>query len=98
MYLDACTFSRHACHYFFNAKSHSHFFRVAVGIDHMSELVELAKQNVSKEDSDLLSSGQVQFITGDGRRGHEEMAPYDAIHVGAAASNLPQALIDQLKV
>ncbi|KAH1022115.1 hypothetical protein HUJ04_011556 [Dendroctonus ponderosae] len=71
---------------------------VAVGIDHMPELIELAKQNVSKEDSDLLSSGQVQFITGDGRLGHEQMAPYDAIHVGAAASNLPQALIDQLKV
>jgi protein-L-isoaspartate(D-aspartate) O-methyltransferase len=33
---------------------------------------------------------------GDGRQGFAEEAPYDAIHVGAAASELPQALIDQL--
>jgi protein-L-isoaspartate(D-aspartate) O-methyltransferase len=34
----------------------------------------------------------------DGRLGWPEHAPYDAIHVGAAATEiLPQALIDQLK-
>lgn len=33
----------------------------------------------------------------DGRKGWEEFAPYDAIHVGAAASEVPLALLDQLK-
>lgn len=33
---------------------------------------------------------------GDGRLGHKEEAPYNAIHVGAAAPTLPQALVDQL--
>lgn len=33
----------------------------------------------------------------DGRQGWPELAPYDAIHVGAAAPEIPQTLIDQLK-
>ncbi|KAL1509046.1 hypothetical protein ABEB36_003847 [Hypothenemus hampei] len=71
---------------------------VAVGIDHIPELVELAKQNITRGNPDLLNNGQVQFVNGDGRRGYSQMAPYDAIHVGAAAPSLPQPLIDQLKV
>jgi len=30
--------------------------------------------------------------------GYEAEAPYDAIHVGAGTYQVPQALIDQLKV
>ena len=37
------------------------------------------------------------FVCTDGRLGWPEFAPYDAIHVGAAAPEIPQALIDQLK-
>lgn len=33
----------------------------------------------------------------DGRKGWPEHGPYDAIHVGAAAAEIPQPLIDQLK-
>ncbi|CAI2737514.1 unnamed protein product [Dicrocoelium dendriticum] len=40
---------------------------------------------------------QIKLITHDGRLGWPEDAPYDAIHVGAAASSIPQALYDQLK-
>lgn len=29
---------------------------------------------------------------GDGREGYPDMAPYDAIHVGAAAPHIPQAV------
>lgn len=36
-------------------------------------------------------------IIADGRKGWPEHAPYDAIHVGAAAADVPQDLIDQLK-
>ncbi|XP_038986848.1 protein-L-isoaspartate O-methyltransferase-like isoform X3 [Phoenix dactylifera] len=32
-----------------------------------------------------------------GRQGWPEQAPYDAIHVGAAAAKIPQPLLDQLK-
>lgn len=34
---------------------------------------------------------------GDGREGYEKHAPYDIIHVGAAAPKTPEALIKQLK-
>ncbi|KAF6176944.1 hypothetical protein GIB67_027744 [Kingdonia uniflora] len=40
----------------------------------------------------------LQCLHPDGRLGWEDSAPYDAIHVGAAASEIPQPLVDQLKV
>lgn len=39
----------------------------------------------------------VVLAEGDGRLGHAAHAPYDAIHVGAAAASVPAALLDQLK-
>lgn len=71
---------------------------IAVGIDHISELVEQSKLNIQKDNSELLEKGRIRLLTGDGRLGHSEMAPYDAIHVGAAAPTLPEALVEQLKV
>ncbi|XP_029452399.1 protein-L-isoaspartate(D-aspartate) O-methyltransferase isoform X2 [Rhinatrema bivittatum] len=68
-----------------------------VGIDHIKELVDDSIHNVGKDDSNLISSGRVQLLVGDGRLGNTQEAPYDAIHVGAAAPIVPQALIDQLK-
>lgn len=38
----------------------------------------------------------VRIIVGDGSRGFAELAPYDAIIVSAAASELPRALVEQL--
>ena len=37
------------------------------------------------------------LVCGDGRQGYLPNAPYDAIHVGAAAPVVPQALLQQLK-
>uniref|UniRef100_A0A8C9AFV0 Protein-L-isoaspartate(D-aspartate) O-methyltransferase n=1 Tax=Prolemur simus TaxID=1328070 RepID=A0A8C9AFV0_PROSS len=68
-----------------------------IGIDHIKELVDDSINNVRKDDPTLLSSGRVQLVVGDGRMGYAAEAPYDAIHVGAAAPVVPQALIDQLK-
>ncbi|XP_040614129.1 protein-L-isoaspartate(D-aspartate) O-methyltransferase isoform X1 [Mesocricetus auratus] len=68
-----------------------------IGIDHIKELVDDSINNVKKDDPMLLSSGRVRLVVGDGRMGYAEEAPYDAIHVGAAAPVVPQALIDQLK-
>lgn len=39
----------------------------------------------------------IDYCATDGRKGWPEHAPYDAIHVGAAAQEIPQPLIDQLK-
>ncbi|KAJ5548639.1 Protein-L-isoaspartate(D-aspartate) O-methyltransferase [Penicillium frequentans] len=70
-----------------------------IGIDHISELVELARSNMnkSKQGRELQDSGHVKFITADGRLGWKEDAPYDAIHVGAAAETLHPVLIEQLR-
>lgn len=45
----------------------------------------------------MLSSGKVSIVQGDGRLGYIAKAPYDVIHVGAAAVQLPDELINQLK-
>ncbi|XP_018333969.1 protein-L-isoaspartate(D-aspartate) O-methyltransferase-like isoform X2 [Agrilus planipennis] len=71
---------------------------MAVGIDHIAELVEMSKENMKKGNPDLLESGRVKLMVGDGRKGVPEFAPYNAIHVGAAAPKVPEVLIDQLKV
>uniref|UniRef100_A0AAV2K6B2 Protein-L-isoaspartate(D-aspartate) O-methyltransferase n=1 Tax=Knipowitschia caucasica TaxID=637954 RepID=A0AAV2K6B2_KNICA len=68
-----------------------------IGIDHIQELVDDSIKNVKKDDPSLLTSGRIKLMVGDGRMGCPEEAPFDAIHVGAAAPNVPQALLDQLK-
>lgn len=67
------------------------------GIDHINELVEDSIKNVLKWDPDQIRSGHIHLISGDGRQGYAKDAPYDAIHVGAAADGIPDALIEQLK-
>ena len=68
-----------------------------VGIEHIKELTELSIKNIKKDHPELLNSEQMILITGDGRKGYSEKAPYDAIHVGAAADGVPEALHQQLK-
>lgn len=70
-----------------------------VGVDHIQALVNMAEANMAKsaEGRDLLSSGLVHFVKADGREGYSSGAPYDAIHVGAAAAEHHQVLVDQLK-
>ncbi|KAN0060594.1 hypothetical protein ACQY0O_007246 [Thecaphora frezii] len=69
-----------------------------VGIDHIQELVDQSRTNLVKDGfGAALSSGNVELVKGDGREGWEPEAPYDVIHVGAAAPKMPQPLIDQLK-
>lgn len=70
-----------------------------IGIDHIQGLVDLANKNTAKssEGRELMESRRIIFVKGDGRKGYPEGAPYDAIHVGAAAAEHHQALVDQLK-
>ncbi|CAI5696477.1 unnamed protein product [Oreochromis niloticus] len=68
-----------------------------VGIEHIDELVQMSIKNVQADDPELLSSGRIKLVVGDGRLGYPDGAPYDAIHVGAAAATVPKALLEQLK-
>ena len=71
----------------------------AHGVDRTASLVALARENVDR-DAALARAvgGRVAFSVGDGWRGHPAGGPYDAIHVGAAASEIPTDLLDQLAV
>lgn len=69
----------------------------AVGIEHIKELNDQAIKNVNKDNEELLKSERMMLIVGDGRQGYPDKAPYDAIHVGAAAADIPTALHAQLK-
>lgn len=70
----------------------------AVGVEHIPELVAWSIKNVEKSAAaPLLKEGSLSLHVGDGRKGWPEHAPYDAIHVGAAAADVPQDLVDQLK-
>ena len=70
-----------------------------VGVDHIQELVDLAGGNMRKSEAgkELLRNEKVKFLKADGRLGWKEGAPYDAIHVGAAAAEAHETLIEQLK-
>ncbi|KAH8727060.1 protein-L-isoaspartate O-methyltransferase [Phaeosphaeriaceae sp. PMI808] len=70
-----------------------------IGIDHIQPLVDMSTANMKKSEDGrrMLESGQVKFVTGDGRKGWIEGAPYDAIHVGAAAAEHHKELTEQLK-
>lgn len=70
-----------------------------VGVDHIQELVDLASMNMRKSDDgkEMLESGKVKYVKADGRKGWAEGGPYDAIHVGAAATEAHLTLLDQLK-
>ena len=67
-----------------------------IGIEHIPELVENSIRNVRRNHANLLTSGRMRLMVGDGRKGFPEAGPYNAIHVGAAAHGLPQELIAQL--
>ncbi|CAH8593058.1 unnamed protein product [Schistosoma bovis] len=79
---------------------------VAVGIEHIDELTKFSLSNVENwfnHSQNARLSGielgkQLKLVTGDGREGWPSDAPYDAIHVGAAAPVIPNALKEQLKI
>jgi protein-L-isoaspartate(D-aspartate) O-methyltransferase len=69
-----------------------------IGIDVIPQLVELSNRNMRKEDGDLLDEGVVELRVGEGWKGYPEGAPYNAIHVGAAAETFPRDLMNQMAV
>jgi protein-L-isoaspartate(D-aspartate) O-methyltransferase len=61
------------------------------GVEHIPELVELSIANVKADDRTLLGK-YCDLRASDGRMGLPTEAPFDAIHVGAAAATVPEAL------
>ena len=68
------------------------------GIDVRKDLVEMTRKNMERADDDLLRNAIVDLSVRDGWKGLPEHAPFDAIHVGAAAASLPKLLANQLAV
>ncbi|KAM7471236.1 hypothetical protein LguiA_009419 [Lonicera macranthoides] len=69
-----------------------------IGVEHIPELVDTSIKNIQKSAAaSFLKDNSLSLHVADGRLGWPEFAPYDAIHVGAAAPEIPQPLIDQLK-
>jgi protein-L-isoaspartate(D-aspartate) O-methyltransferase len=69
---------------------------LVVGIEHITQLYEKGLENIKKSHMDLITSGAIVLVNGDGRMGYEKYQPYNCIHVGAASETIPQELIDQL--
>nr|CAB3264707.1 protein-L-isoaspartate(D-aspartate) O-methyltransferase-like [Phallusia mammillata] len=74
----------------------------AYGIEHIPELVNKSLENIRHDEANLLDSGRIVINKGDGRLGYDpdkkRYELYDAIHVGAAADQIPNALLEQLKI
>ncbi len=68
------------------------------GIEHIPALAAWSQENLKRSSSsaDPLDS-KISIRVGDGYLGLPDEAPFDAIHVGAAAPKIPPALIDQLR-
>jgi protein-L-isoaspartate(D-aspartate) O-methyltransferase len=70
---------------------------MVVGIEHYPKLVEFSIDNLNTDDPEMIKSGKLKIVQGDGRKGYEKYAPYDAIYVGAASEKIPTKLLKQLK-
>lgn len=73
------------------------FTGMVVGVEHHPKLVEFAIGNINSDDPKFIEDGRIKIIQGDGRLGCPDYAPYDCIHVGAAAAQVPDELLKQLK-
>jgi len=70
---------------------------VVVGIEHIDSLVERSIKNLTEDGKgEMIKNGSITIVKGDGRLGYEASAPYALIHVGAAAPEVPSALLSQL--
>ena len=61
------------------------------------EIVKALAENARKSIMNTGYGDRVKIINDDGSKGYAEKAPYDRIVVTAAAPNVPQPLVDQLK-
>ena len=62
-------------------------------VERLAELARSARANLNRA-----GCRNVMVIVGDGTEGYEKEAPYDRVIVTAGAPDIPQPLLDQLKV
>jgi len=72
-----------------------------VGVEYLDDIAEHSKQALRKDLSVSMKGDErvhrmYHLTQGDGWKGYPDYAPYDVIHVGAAAAEVPQKLVDQL--
>jgi len=68
-----------------------------VGIDVIEPLVAWSIENCKKDDPELLSKEIITLKVGDGWKGDNNNAPFDCIHVGAAAESIPKSSFGTIK-
>uniref|UniRef100_A0A7S1WLQ5 Protein-L-isoaspartate O-methyltransferase n=1 Tax=Alexandrium catenella TaxID=2925 RepID=A0A7S1WLQ5_ALECA len=70
----------------------------AFGIEYMDALVPWSLSNVKRDKKEqwLSDPSSFQIRGGDGSQGWAEKGPFNAIHVGAAAPQIPRPLVEQL--
>ena len=61
------------------------------------EIVQALAENARKNIMNTGYGDRVKIINADGSKGYPEKAPYERVVVTAAAPNVPEPLIDQLK-
>lgn len=68
------------------------------GVEYLPDIAEFGIQNLKSLPftKQLMDQGRLVCIQGDGHSGVPAAGPYDGIHVGAAASSIPAALVEQL--
>lgn len=66
------------------------------GIERILDLKEFAENNISKYN--FIDKGIVQLFCSDGYQGLPDLEPFDKIIVAAAAKEIPEQLLKQLKV
>ena len=69
---------------------------LVVGIEHIPQLCEFGINNIKKKEKKLIDDKKIILLQADGRLGCPSYAPFNAIHVGAVAKELPQVFLDQL--
>jgi protein-L-isoaspartate(D-aspartate) O-methyltransferase len=73
-----------------------------IGIEYLNDIAEFSrqalKQDLMGQDNAEQIENMYRILHGDGWKGVPEYAPFNAIHVGAAADDIPQKLVDQLAV
>jgi protein-L-isoaspartate(D-aspartate) O-methyltransferase len=72
-----------------------------VGVEHVEALVRASRASLAAVGEGggahvAAALSCVEVVCGDGRLGWPAGAPYDVIHVGAAAASLPRELVEQL--
>mmetsp|Transcript_102465 Transcript_102465/g.330600 ORF Transcript_102465/g.330600 Transcript_102465/m.330600 type:complete len:237 (+) Transcript_102465:56-766(+) len=70
----------------------------AFGIEYIEQLVPWSISNVRKDGKErwLADPERFQLKAGDGSKGWAGKGPFNAIHVGAAAPQIPRPLVEQL--